>query len=36
MLEEAGFTDVRVEAAYDGQPATRDTHDLVFVAAKPA
>jgi SAM-dependent methyltransferase len=36
MLEHAGFADIRVEADYTGQPATRDTDVLVFVATKGA
>ena len=34
LLEEAGFGDVQVEAAYTGRPATPDDGTLVFVARR--
>ena len=34
LLEETGFRDVQVEAAYKGRPATPDDGTLIFVARR--
>jgi hypothetical protein len=36
MLDEAGFADVQVEAAYTGQPASADDVHVAFIATRPA
>ncbi|MGH2388892.1 MAG: class I SAM-dependent methyltransferase, partial [Chloroflexota bacterium] len=34
MLEQAGFTDIEVQAGYTGAPPTPDDEFLVFIARK--